>query len=148
MKREIVQDKKNNYNCGPYTICYMWRMLDFIRNGTQFFVSGSTLGVEENIMRQYMLEILMQEIRISKCMHNTDKSTKKGENKLSMENPKMDEPITAQKITNETAKKDKEEININKIIDEKIERTKQDMNKNSDNTSNEKKNKYKHQQSR
>ena len=130
--------QKNNYDCGPYTICYMWRMLDFIRTGTQFFVSGSTLGVEEKNMRQYMREVLMQEIKISKCMHNTDESTKKGENKLSMENPKMDEPITAQKITNETEKKDKEEISITKIIGEKIERTKQDMNKNSDSTSNEK----------
>ena len=130
--------QKNNYDCGPYTICYMWRTLDFIRNGTQFFVSGSKLGVEEENMRQYMREVLMQEIRISKCIHNTDKSTKKGENKQSMENPKMDEPITAQKITNETEKKDKEEISITKIIGEKIERTKQDMNKNSENTSNEK----------
>merc|ERR1711951_61472 len=130
--------QENNYDCGPYTICYMWRTLDFIRTGTQFFVSGSTLGVEEKNMRQYMRKILMQEIRISKCMHNTDKSIKKGENKQSMENPKMDKPITAQKITNEKEKKKKEEININKIIGVKIERTKQDMNKNIDNTSNEK----------
>merc|ERR1712180_453094 len=37
----------------------------------------------------------------------------------------QDEPITAQKITNETEKKDKEEISITKIIGKKIERTKQ-----------------------
>ena len=73
-------------------------MLDFIRTGAQFFVAGSLLGVEETNMRQYMRDTLMQEI--NKCIHNTDESTKKGENKLSMENPKMDEPITTQKITN------------------------------------------------
>merc|ERR1712240_662327 len=106
--------QKNNYDCGPYTICYVWRTLDFIRNGTQFFVSGSKLGVEEKNMRQYMREVLMQEIRISKCIHNTDKSTKKRGKRTKQDMNKNSENTSNEKDTNiNTNKADKANDNDN-----------------------------------
>ena len=67
----------------------MWRISDFIKNRVEFFVRGATLGIDETNIRQHMRHTIMQ--GINKCIHNADATTKKGENELSIKNPKTDE---------------------------------------------------------
>ena len=123
--------QKNNYDCGPFTICYIWKMLDHIRHGTNFFVEGESLGIEETNMRQHMRRTIMD---------NADKTPKidENENELETENPITDKVVIIQKPTSETEKTDKDEVNIKKTVGEKIEIAKQEMNKNNDKTINEK----------
>merc|ERR1711915_49393 len=124
--------QKNNYDCGLFTICYIWKMLDHIRHGTKFFVEGESLDIGETNMRQHMRRTIMDRL------YNADKTPKIDENELETKNPKTDEVVIIQKPTNETEKTDKDEVNIKKIIGEKIEITKQEMDKNNDKTGNEK----------